>query len=64
MSDRPFSTAVAFDRYDCDDDRYAAALAALLHIAGDGWGDPSQWVAGNTSDGRVYVRLDAAVIRG
>lgn len=64
LSDHPISATVSFDKYDCDADRYGAALAALLSKLGDGWGDASQWIAGNTSDGRVYVRSDRAVIGG
>lgn len=58
MSDHPVSATVSHDAFDCDHDRYTAALTALLTKMGDGWGDASQWVAGGTSDGRVYVRVD------
>jgi hypothetical protein len=58
LSDHPVSATVSFQSHDCDADRYAAVLAALLAKLGDGWGDASQWVSGGTQDGRVYVRLD------
>jgi hypothetical protein len=58
MSARPFSATVSFDKYDCDEDRYGAALLALLQTAGPGWGDASEWVCGATDDGRVYVRVE------
>ena len=57
MSDRPFSVVSSFWAYDCDDDRYTAALEKLLSTLGHGWGVPCDWVYGDTSEGRVYVRL-------
>ncbi len=57
MSDHPTSATVGFWNYDSDDERYTAALSALLAKMGDGWGDASQWIAGATASGRVYIRL-------
>jgi hypothetical protein len=56
LSDRPVSIISSFWAYDCDGDRYAAALETLLLKLGDGWGKPSDWRGGNTNAGRVYVR--------
>ena len=58
-SDRSFSATVTYQTFDCDDDRYTAALSALLSKMGSGWGDASQWVGAATENGRIYVRLDA-----
>jgi hypothetical protein len=57
MSDHPTSATVSYNDFCSDADRYGAALAALLSKLGDGWGDASKWIAGGTSDGRVYVRV-------
>jgi hypothetical protein len=58
LSSHPVSATVSFWAGDSNDDRYAWALQALLKKMGDGWGKPSEWIAGDTNDGRVYVRLD------
>ena len=57
MSAHPVSVSVSFWAWDCDDDRYNGAVVALLAKLGDGWGRVSEWVAGGTAEGRVYVRI-------
>lgn len=57
LSDRPVSHIGSVWAFDCDDDRYGSALAGLLAKLGDGWGNASEWVAGGTAEGRVYVRI-------
>jgi hypothetical protein len=58
LSARPVSVSVGYwsDKADNENDRYTAALQALLTKLGDGWGEVSQWHYGNTDEGRVYVR--------
>jgi hypothetical protein len=65
MSTHPISATVGYwsDAADSEEQRYEIALQALLAKLGDGWGDASQWVAGMTDEGRVYIRLDAEAIR-
>jgi len=56
MSARPMAVIVSPGFVQTDDERYGVALSALLMRAGDGWGNASDWIAGETADGRVYVR--------
>ena len=59
MSARPFSVTISEPmEAQSDDERYGAALQALLTKMG--WGDASEYIHGNTKDGRVYVRLPRA----
>ena len=58
LSAHPVSATVTYfsGAANADEDRYKAALEALLARLPDGWGDASEWIAGETKDGRVYVR--------
>ena len=57
LSSHPVSFVGSVWAFDCDEERYTAALAGLLAKLGDGWGRVSEWVAGGTAEGRVYVRI-------
>jgi hypothetical protein len=58
MSARPVRATSTFFSVTADEDdaRYLIALEALLSRLGDGWGEASEWIAGATDEGRVYVR--------
>jgi len=61
MSARPTSVIVSPGFVQSDNERYSVALSALLGRMGDGWGNASEWIAGATDSGRVYVRSTQAV---